>query len=303
MPELAVIMDFCSLSQVTDARSTSQKKHKELYTEALAELNTPYGHRAVTSIKLVDVPPGELKQYDDRGWTLFESIMIDSKGGDWNRWTFEGFDLNKTPEDPVSFFLQFPPKTLRPVLTFDDFKRELDVRRTRSEENGLQLFTNSKDGILVEEKYKSSYKRLTEVTILAYDHAGWGDSQVKDLCQALPDFKALEHLQLTGNDIGKAGARALAKVLPNCRKLRFLAVGGNPLCRDRSARMELRKAWEQKDKNREISRPTFGLDADLEDTEFQEALALRTRCRAALLMQEEKPPQAMEDCRRKTVKT
>jgi len=277
MPELAVIMDYCSLFQA-DPRSAQQKKQKESYNEGLAELNTPYGHRAVTSIKLVDVPEKEEKKYDERGWTLFESIMMDFKAGDFNRFSFEGFDPKKAPEDVVTFFLQFPVKTLRPLLTPDDFQRELQARRARAEARGLQLFSNSKDNTIVPEKYTIAYRRMTQVSILAYDHAGWGDAQVKDLCRALPDCEALEHLQLTGNDIGKPGAQELAKVLPSLKKLRFLAVAGNPLCRDHAARDDLRTAWDDK----EMNRPKLGLDADLSPTDLQEAVKLRRRYKSAI---------------------
>ncbi len=49
------------------------------FKDGLKEINTPYAHQEVTAIKLIAVPSTENRKYDDRGWTLFESIIIDGK--------------------------------------------------------------------------------------------------------------------------------------------------------------------------------------------------------------------------------
>jgi len=77
--ECGVILDFCSLWQKHGEHETRTAFQLEQFIEGLKEINTPYGHREITAIKLTSVPLSEKRTYDDRGWTLFESILIDGK--------------------------------------------------------------------------------------------------------------------------------------------------------------------------------------------------------------------------------
>jgi hypothetical protein len=78
--EMGVIIDFCSLWQKgngeTDKRTEAQIKE---FKDGLQEINTPYAHCEITAVKLTAVPAEVSRAYDDRGWTLFESIIIDGK--------------------------------------------------------------------------------------------------------------------------------------------------------------------------------------------------------------------------------
>ena len=53
---------------------------------------------------------------------------------------------------------------------------------------------------------------------LSFIRAGWGSAEIAELCQALPDFTALKHLDLKGNP--KIGVEIMAKV-GNSYKKRF----------------------------------------------------------------------------------
>ena len=50
------------------------------FKEALDDINTPYGHEAITSVRLEAMPEGTVRTYHMRGWTEFEKRIIDCKG-------------------------------------------------------------------------------------------------------------------------------------------------------------------------------------------------------------------------------
>jgi hypothetical protein len=83
LPDFGIILDFCSLWQNhsnvegKDSRTEQQKKE---FGAGLKCIDTPYAHRDVTAIKLTGTPAAELRTYILRGWTLFESDVIDGKG-------------------------------------------------------------------------------------------------------------------------------------------------------------------------------------------------------------------------------
>jgi len=77
---VAVAIDFCSLWQrgsgEEDCRSDFQKQQ---FNSGLSGFNKMYVHSNVTAIKFIAVPKDERRRYDDRGWTLGESMLIDAK--------------------------------------------------------------------------------------------------------------------------------------------------------------------------------------------------------------------------------
>ena len=76
-------MDFCSLWQNLSEKEGEDSHTEEQKTEFVAGLktiNTPYAHQEITAIKLTGTPEDELRTYELRGWTLFESRVIDGKG-------------------------------------------------------------------------------------------------------------------------------------------------------------------------------------------------------------------------------
>ena len=80
LPELGIIIDYCSLWQNLSENENEDSRSAEQYKEFLAGLkciNTPYAHQDVTAIKLTCTPLGEVRTYELRGWTFFESRVID----------------------------------------------------------------------------------------------------------------------------------------------------------------------------------------------------------------------------------
>eukprot|EP00415_Alexandrium_ostenfeldii_P004125 UN4125 len=74
LEEVGIILDYTSFYQ--EPRTDDQQKS---FKECLNLINVPYGHKDVTAVKFVTVPTEENRTYDDRGWTKFESDVIDSK--------------------------------------------------------------------------------------------------------------------------------------------------------------------------------------------------------------------------------
>ena len=89
--DCAVFLDFCSLWQkeLVDGVDTRTPEQIVQFKEALDEINTPYGHEAITSVRLEAVPEGTVRTYHMRGWTEFEKRIIDCKGG-YQRWFGRG---------------------------------------------------------------------------------------------------------------------------------------------------------------------------------------------------------------------
>ena len=56
LENLGVIMDFCALWQKHGEEETRNEFQINQFKEGLKEINTPYGHHEITSIKLMTVP-------------------------------------------------------------------------------------------------------------------------------------------------------------------------------------------------------------------------------------------------------
>lgn len=254
MQEVGVIFDYCSLWQPGPGdRDPRSEEQREQFEEALEEIVVPYAHRAITSIKLTDVPKGEKRSYDDRGWTLLESVMMDAKDGDWNRWVFTNFDPEIACADAYAFFALVRPGRMWPLLAPHRFKAELERRKKRVEDRGSLLFVQAKDRALVIQRYGEALRLIYRSTKLSYCGASWGDQEVELLAEVLPECRSLEKLLLAGNSVGPTGATSLARVIPKLRNLRQLVLKDNPLCNDGATRDMLRRTW------RFESKPASGL--------------------------------------------
>lgn len=241
MREVAVFIDYASMWQ-RDARSEDTRAQ---YAEALAEMATIYAHKAVTTIQLTSVPADEPREYEDRGWTLFESVMMSSKSGDWNRWAISGFDDDTPIDDPYIFFDALRPAVqLLPPMSPKRFEAELRARGRAVEDRGCVLFSDPRDSEAIHDRYREGLRHICAKAELSYCDAAWGDAEVLLLCEVLPDCGCLEGLVLSGNRIMSQGVSMLLKVLPKLSKLRLLVLTGNPLCRDAGDRDRLRVAWD-----------------------------------------------------------
>jgi len=249
MQEVGVILDYCSLFQRPARHDTRTPEQKEQFEIGCREINAAYAHKAITSVKLVEVPQSEPRKYEDRGWTSMESILIDSKGGDWNRWTFGALDPDSQQwPDSVVFFMQAKATRLCPPLLPDAFARELEQRRRDLRQRDLPLFLNEQDNDEVPKVYAEVFSELVQATSLVYDSADWGDDEVYTLAEVLMHCGCLESLQLNYNRIHVEGASRLANLIPQLPTLRHLGLKGNPLCQDRQASELLKFVWTKESK-------------------------------------------------------
>jgi len=267
--DCAVVIDFCSLWQhgggENDRRTPEQKA---AFSKGLNGFNDLYVDGFSMALKLMAMPASEKRRYDDRGWTLSESILIDTKGCFFNRLAFDGtFNPNSIPEEGIAFILRFTMNKLRVPLLPADFEEALDERRKRAHRRGVDLFTCGHDTPIVIDKYKHSFERLMAAKILAFHHAGWnekdvqqfvkvlricsvvtlffnctriGDSGARLLASALSERNTIQSLHMYDCYIGEVGALDLI----NVSSLRALYLGKNPVATNKEAMRRLEEAWE-----------------------------------------------------------
>lgn len=234
--DIGVILDFCSLWQnrsTVDGEDSRTEKEKAQFGEGLKCINTPYAHQEVTAIKLMETPEAEKRGYDDRGWTLFESKLIDGKAsgviadnhmnavstsitmlvnGHLNVLALDKeIDTKLSVDDFIKSGLRTGLRS--PPTTPARFEEELEERQKRADGKGVNLFTSGKDQPFVIKKYQNSYAELTRSIFLEFNECGWIDKHVEDLLVSLPDFTNLGTISLARNSIGNGGATAFAKYL------------------------------------------------------------------------------------------
>jgi len=293
--DIGVILDFCSLWQGEITSAGSQRKRTPeqdaSFRRGLKEINSPYGHMNVTAIKLVAVPDTEPRKYDDRGWTFFESCIVDCKEksdkdimGELNVLTFDdSFDPVGETETGKGFVKKFAMSKRQPPRTPEDFELALLERGQRAKDKGVDLFTSGRDQPFILDRFCSTFVELANAKQFDFTRMDWGDTEavqfskmmlscqcleqlwlannaigdmgVEALAVALRSCQHLKKLSLFGNAISDAGAEALAAALPNCRSLTHLWLGGFGNVFSDEAREAITEAW----KPREVASSRLGL--------------------------------------------
>jgi hypothetical protein len=232
--ELGAIIDFCSLwqkgSRDGDIRTPEQKQQ---FVDGLGEFNTGYAHRDVTAVKLTSTPGCPDRSFDDRGWTLFESIVIDGKGpsserhvfGERNVLTFSEFFNPETEEtEGEAFVAKFSGNERRPPLTPERFQEELEKRRRRAKEKGVSLFTNGKDHPFVQKKYADVFEECIKTADFDFSSMGFGDDELAELLLVARRCKGLQTLTLYNNQLA-----SLPESIGQLAALDCLNLGSNQL--------------------------------------------------------------------------
>ena len=85
--------------------------------------------------------------------------------------------------------------------------------------------------ILIELYTRSVVSLFRDAERLSYTSLEWGDAEVVQLCKLLPHCRSLKELQLGGNKIRDAGIHALAEVIADgaMAKLEVLNLHGNKI--------------------------------------------------------------------------
>mmetsp|Transcript_28790 Transcript_28790/g.89590 ORF Transcript_28790/g.89590 Transcript_28790/m.89590 type:complete len:247 (-) Transcript_28790:40-780(-) len=218
--------------------------------------------------------------YEDRGWTLAESILIDSKSGVANRLTFDAaFDPELEDSCGYGFLHKYGHQRCDPPLTPDLFEERLAARRDKVSAKGVELFAIAADSDLVPGMYRSSFEFMRSAATLSYLHSDWDDSDIatlatvlriarteklslnknrmtdvglKLLCDALISVGMIRRLRLDYNQVGPEGALYLRAVLEKLPSLLSLSLGGNPLCEKPEAASGLFRSWEEAGKDPQL---------------------------------------------------
>ncbi len=244
-------------------------EQKDDFRDGLQGFNDLYTHQHVTAIKLTAVPQMQQRKYDDRGWTLAESLLIDTKSGRNNKLTVDG--TADVVEEGVGFLMKFSCRS-SPPLDPESFGHELQLRKERAEARELHLFTSGKDNDMVPALYAASFQKLLLVRELAFTDSQWGcaeittfcrtlrlcaprclllgknrinSSSTQPLCEALQESGTIEFFSLAQNRIGTQGAQHLGAAFAQLPRLKTMWLYGNPCAKKARVAAALREAWRQ----------------------------------------------------------
>ena len=148
---------------------------------------------------------GRVTPYDDRGWPSFEQrvtmmLKMQSLMG-WNMIVDVGNPCAK-PHVP---------------LTAASFETLLESK----------TFTNNADSTVVAKLYaKTMHEALGMTPLLRFPALKWGDDEMKQLVEVLPECTALRGLNLKNNKFTLAGATMLARCLNDGAMPKLLCIGG-----------------------------------------------------------------------------
>jgi len=248
--ECGVILDYCSLWQKgPDGDKRTEDQFAE-FKEGLKEINTPYAHKEITAVKLAAVPTTVIRMYDDRGWTLFECILIDGKAisrriSCLNVLTLgDDFDPDEEDETGLEFLHKYSSpsafghfdtgkdamcKRRGPPQTPERFASELKKRKLRAESKGVALFTNGSDQPFILDTYRAAFEQQVYTTEFFFMGLGWTTKEIECLAEVLPHCKNLKELRLTNNKFGDVGAAVLAGGLQHLQMLKCLDLSSNDI--------------------------------------------------------------------------
>ena len=219
IPRLGVFWDFGSLHQHPDPASNVMRTEEQnaLFKQGLGCLGTLYSHPKTWVLRLTSFPDGHkaedqtegtnVAKYFDRGWCATENA--------WAGLTKSGhlsLDLGKMLDDKEYDCGSLVDDCRKeggrsPPLLPSAFAAELEKKS----------FTNGKDDKpLVKRLYEAAFEeQFGKATKLDYARLGWGDAEAAQLAEVLASGAAprLEKLNLSRNEIGEEGCKALAAAL------------------------------------------------------------------------------------------
>eukprot|EP00747_Dinoflagellata_sp_TGD_P058739 gnl/TRDRNA2_/TRDRNA2_151258_c0_seq2.p1 gnl/TRDRNA2_/TRDRNA2_151258_c0~~gnl/TRDRNA2_/TRDRNA2_151258_c0_seq2.p1 ORF type:complete len:483 (+),score=74.12 gnl/TRDRNA2_/TRDRNA2_151258_c0_seq2:112-1560(+) len=231
----AFFLDWCSLFQkrkrLFSRRCIWEREPDEekSFRRALDTMHMWYAHALIHTWVLNRAPPGK-PQYGDRGWTTWEHTISTLISGtiELDVWVL---DLSMINSDCGRIHDH--------ILDYEDLKRECSSNRLPplvptafNEKIENKQFTSGYGDLeMIKEQYALVFHNVMgSAKELTYVRLGWGDDEVQRLVQVLPHCHNLEFLGLQGNEIGDAGAEALAYALSSpktCPRLERLVVAGN----------------------------------------------------------------------------
>ena len=204
--EFVVFYDFASLHQKDPESGGRTDGERAAFGSALNTMGTWYAHNLTTTVAVDVLPAGweSTTPYSDRGWTTFESavsaLIKDSQSGTWDR--FVQASVGRSSHGPTASRGACRPPPLAP----EAFAAKL----------ARKVFTNGKSDLeMVAEIYARTLNgSFGAAERLVFEHAGWGDEEMKAFAKVLPLARSVRFLSLNNNEeVGADGWHALAEAI------------------------------------------------------------------------------------------
>lgn len=211
LDDLAFFIDWCSLYQ---RPRTAQED--AAFGRGLGAVNVWYAHEETMVWLLTKVPSGVVP-YNLRGWPTFEKalsgMLTDS---------VKLLDIGQCDDNCAVWFTSSEVARIvrTPPLVPTAFAAELSAK----------TFTNNADHGFVEKKYADTFSEVMgSAQHLLFAGLRWSPDQICRVAEALAYSPELVVLTLDRNNVGRAGALALAKSLPTCTKLKVIILNSTSL--------------------------------------------------------------------------
>ena len=240
--EFFVLWDYCSLPQKRiDGKDDRTAEDKTTFKKILRSINVFYAHPCTTVFLCTRLPSdlsryGNSTPYHGRGWTVTEKTLASISTDSWLLLDVGAkFDGAWLPAlEHLSWYTIFsvcrgsrsPPL---PPAAFAKFLAD-GVQATPP----TIKFTNAADIEPVTEQYRLGFlEQIQGAVQLAYGGAGWGDTEVRTMCDALESTNAarLRELRLWGNHLTDMSAQRLSALVASgsLPRLGRLDLKGNPI--------------------------------------------------------------------------
>lgn len=238
--EIGVILDYCSLWQKGgDEEDKRSEKQIAQAKEGIKEFHYLYSHAEVLAVKLTAVPEKSKRIFAERGWTLFESLLMDWKlpstkidGGKRGKLNCLATkpDFNPKFGNKGNLFIEnlaYQGTKRSPPMTPDRFKEALEDRNFDAQRNDVPLFTERSDKAMLIDKYEMLFQDWKHAIKYDFSSMDWTDDDVGLFLDFLSYCKDLQTLLLNQNKIGDAGAKALAGAIGKLPTLKHLYITKN----------------------------------------------------------------------------
>lgn len=225
---VAVFLDWCSLYQ-KESGGERQGHHQEAFERALRHASMWFAHRGTYSLMLTGGGAG--RSDHGRGWPFFEqavsSLVKDaSRSLDVGYFLGEEWQLElagKTDAERVACrtwqMVERHAKKCRLVpMTPSEFREKLESK----------AFADDLDRSFVARKYEQTFREvMLSASELDFSRRHWADADVSKFVAVLPYCFKLHTLNIDENQIGDAGAAAIAKQLEINETIRVLSLASN----------------------------------------------------------------------------
>jgi hypothetical protein len=222
--DFALFWDFASLTQ-----KPRTDEEELLFMPGLTASNIWYGHLKSLCWMQITLPEGfsfapfrdnktgkmrtPAQTYEDSGWCFIESIISAGiKKGvlrlDLGQRTVvqvtDGGVVEEAMGKDYAHLAKVAAKRPAPILPSEAARLLREVK----------IFTAGSDVDKVIDLYRSFFEGVSQSTVeLNFDGLEWGDAEAVQLAAVLPSFVRLETLNLWNNQIGDAGAAAVAEAI------------------------------------------------------------------------------------------